>query len=147
MSNLKITSSAFENNNVIPDKYTCKGQNINPPLHIDEIPKNAKSLALIVDDPDAPNGDWVHWIVFNIFPNSDIKENSLPGKLGISDFKKNHYVGPCPPSGTHRYFFKVYALDANLTGLTLSSTKHDLVKAMEGHVVAKGELVGLASKD
>lgn len=141
---LKI-SSVFENNEKIPEKYTCDGENANPPLHIESIPKEAKTLALIVDDPDAPTGTFVHWVVFNIKIIKDIREDSIPGKEGINSFKKISYGGPCPPSGTHRYFFKVYALDSELD-LDSSATKADVEKAMKNHVLAKGELIGLYSK-
>ena len=112
---LELTSSAFKNNEMIPSKYTCQGEDINPELEIKNIPDGTKSLVLIVDDPDAPMGTWVHWVVFNI-PNTveKIKENSMPGVGGINNFGKLNYGGPCPPSGTHRYFFKLYALDTLL---------------------------------
>jgi Raf kinase inhibitor-like YbhB/YbcL family protein len=112
---MKLTSPAFEHNKSIPSKYTCQGEDVNPALAIDDIPEGTKSLALIVDDPDAPMGTWVHWVVYDIAPTSRIiDENSIPGKQGINDFRKKNYGGPCPPSGTHRYFFKVYALDTQL---------------------------------
>src|SRR4051812_30795928 len=115
---LKITSNGFASGGSIPNKYTCDGQNIHPPLHIRDVPKAAKSLAMIVDDPDAPGQIWVHWILWNIDPKtSEIAENSVPGSAiqGTNDFGEPKYGGPCPPSGTHRYFFKVYALDTSLT--------------------------------
>lgn len=142
---MKISSSAFLNNQEIPKKYTCDGEDVNPPLIIEEIPKNAKSLVLIVDDPDAPVGTWVHWVVFNINPKiKEIKENSVPKEaiLGRNDFGKLEYGGPCPPAGTHRYFFKVYALDKVLN-LGQGATKMDLEKEMKGHILDWGELVGL----
>ncbi len=139
---LKITS-AFANGEKIPKKYTCDGENISPELKIEGLPEAAKSLVLIVDDPDAPAGDWVHWVVFNIPVSGDkltIKEDSVPGEEGMNDFKKTSYGGPCPPGGTHRYFFRVYALDSMLT---LSfATKADVELAMKNHVLAKGELMG-----
>ena len=104
MSNLVISSPAFKNNKEIPRKYTCDGEDVNPQLDINGLPEETKSLVLIVDDPDAPMGDWVHWIVWNIAPTDKIKENSVPGVEGMNDFSKHYYGGPCPPSGTHRYF-------------------------------------------
>jgi hypothetical protein len=143
--NMKLTSSAFENNGIIPQKYACDGENINPPLKISEVPEGVKSLALIVDDPDAPMGTWVHWLVWNIDPSiSTIEENSVPtGTIkGLNDFKKNSYGGPCPPSGTHHYHFKLYALD-KMIDLNDSSAKKELEKAMEDHILDWAELVGL----
>jgi hypothetical protein len=112
---------------------------------IENAPLTAKSLALIVDDPDAPAGNWVHWVVWNIDPTTDeIRENTVPsGALqGINDFRKQDYGGPCPPSGTHRYFFKLYALDMMLS-LGPKANKTELERAMKGHIVAQGELIGL----
>jgi len=140
---LKI-SSVFENMGRIPQKYTCQGEDINPPLNIEDIPSNTKSMVLIVDDPDAPIGVWDHWIVWNI-PPGNIEENSIPGVQGKNSWGKNVWGGPCPPSGTHRYFFKVYALDIELN-LDESSNKKAVEAAMSGHVIARGELVGLYSK-
>ncbi|HJW28075.1 MAG TPA: YbhB/YbcL family Raf kinase inhibitor-like protein, partial [Saprospiraceae bacterium] len=111
---LQVTSTAFESQSMIPSKYTCDGQNINPPLDIDHIPDHAKSLALIMDDPDAGGGMFVHWVVWNIPITLHLQEHSIPGTEGMNDSRRVHYGGPCPPSGTHRYFFKVYALDATL---------------------------------
>jgi len=142
MKELRITSPVFENNGVIPKKYTCDGDDVNPPLNIEGIIKGTRSLVLIVDDPDAPMGTWDHWIVWNILPTEKIEENSVPGTEGLNDSRRHSYAGPCPPSGTHRYFFKVYALDTNLN-LHPNSRKKDVEKAMEGHVLAKGEIVGL----
>lgn len=139
---LEVTSDAFKANELLPSLYTCDGKNINPPLHIDHIPDGAKSLALIVDDPDAPGGMWVHWVVWNIPVTHVIDENKIPGTEGVNDFRRNHYGGPCPPSGTHRYFFKVYALNAVLD-LPTHSKKEDLEKAMHPHIVGFGEIVGL----
>ncbi len=145
MKELIISSSAFERNKLIPAKYTCDGANVNPPLQIEGIPEEAKSLVLIVEDPDAPMGLWIHWIVWNIPPTSKINENSIPGIEELTSSKKRRYGGPCPPSGTHRYFFKVYALDTRLE-LKGDSQKKDVEKAIENHVLAKGELVGLYSR-
>jgi len=145
MSGMQITSPVFEKNGFIPKKYTCDGEDINPQLLITEVPANAKSLALIVDDPDAPAGTWVHWVVWNIDPHShDIKENSLPkgASQGLNDFRQHNYGGPCPPSGTHRYFFKLYALDTMLT-LKSDSMKARVEKAMEGHIIAETQIIGL----
>ena len=144
---LKLTSPFFENNGKIQSKYTCDGQNTNPPLKIDRVPATAKSLVLIVDDPDAikPAGKvWDHWVIWNIDPKTkEIKENSVPtgavqGKNGSG---KNQYEGPCPPDAEHRYFFKLYALDTTLN-LPEGSTKQQVEKAMEGHITNQAELIG-----
>jgi hypothetical protein len=143
LKKLSVESPAFENNQLIPAKYTCDGDDVNPPLTIEGVPEGTKTLALIVDDPDAPMGIWNHWVVWDIPPNAHrIEENTVPGTEGISTSRKHVYNGPCPPYGTHRYFFKVYALDAKLN-LNANSTKKDVEKAMQGHVLAEGELVGL----
>jgi len=142
MKKLIVTSPAFENNGFIPSKYTCDGDNINPVLLIEGAPEATQSLALIVDDPDAPMGTWDHWIVWNILPTEKIEENSVPGTEGLNSFRRHSYGGPCPPFGTHRYFFKVYALDTKLA-IQPNSKKNDVEKAMEGHILAKGEIVGL----
>ena len=144
---MNVTSAAFQNGGRIPDKYTCAGDNVNPPLNVEGIPENAKSLVLIVEDPDAPRGNWVHWIVWNIFPVSRIPENKVPkdSVQGVNDYGKNNYGGPCPPSGTHRYFFRVYALDTELK-LNSSAKKADLVAATKGRILAKGELMGTYSR-
>lgn len=142
MKELTVSSPVFENNGRIPAKYTCDGDDVNPPLRIDGIPEEAVSLVLIVDDPDAPIGTWVHWVVWDIPPSERIEENSAPGTEGLNDFRRHSYGGPCPPSGTHRYFFKVYALDSKLN-LRPDSRKGDVERAMETHTIAKGEIVGL----
>ena len=139
---LDVTSSAFENQTLIPIKYTCDGENINPPLSIKSIPFEAKSMVLIIDDPDAPIRAWVHWIVWNIPLSKEIKENSVPGIEGWNDFRNQSYGGPCPLSGVHRYFFKIYVLD-DLLDLKPATTKTELEKAMNPHIIAFGELVGL----
>jgi Raf kinase inhibitor-like YbhB/YbcL family protein len=139
---LLVKSPAFESNQLIPAKYTCDGDNVNPPLTIDGVPEGTKSLVLIVDDPDATTGTFDHWVVWNIPPTSKIEENTVPGAEGLSSYRKHAYGGPCPPYGTHRYFFKVYALDTKL-GLSANSAKEDVEKAVESHVLAEGELVGL----
>ncbi len=142
MKELTVSSPAFENNKLIPSKYTCDGDNVNPPLTIEGVPDETKSLVLIVDDPDCPTGTWDHWIIWNIPPTNKIEENAVPGTEGVNDSRKHSYGGPCPPWGTHRYFFKVYALDTKLD-LSPNSRKKDVEKAMQGHILAKGELIGL----
>jgi Raf kinase inhibitor-like YbhB/YbcL family protein len=141
-STMKLTSPEFEHNSMIPSQFTCDGQDVNPTLNIEDIPEETKSLVLIVDDPDAPMGTWVHWVVFNIPVTSQIQKDSVPGRQGINDFRKKNYGGPCPPSGTHRYFFKLYALDIELD-LEESIRKEDVEEAMEGHILAQTELIGL----
>lgn len=145
MSEFMLSSTAFQNNGFIPSKYTCDGSDINPHLVIENVPAGTKSLALIVDDPDAPMGTWVHWLVWNIAPNTaGIKENNVPkgALLGLNDFKKQSYGGPCPPSGTHRYFFKLYALDSILN-LPSGAKKADIEKAMKGHIISQSQIIGL----
>src|SRR5450759_2772883 len=115
---LKVTSSAFSDGGKIPKKYTCDNSNVNPPVRIENLPKAVKSLALIVDDPDAPNRTWTHWLLWNIDPKAtEIREDSVPQNAiqGTSDFGSARYGGPCPPSGVHRYYFQAYALDAALS--------------------------------
>jgi Raf kinase inhibitor-like YbhB/YbcL family protein len=143
---LNISSAVFKADEMIPSKYTCEGANVNPPLDIKDIPEEAKCLALIVDDPDAPNGTWVHWVVWNIPVTHHLKERHVPGKEGVNDFQQHRYGGPCPPSGTHRYFFKVYALDA-LLDLPADARKTDLEKAMSEHIIGFGELIGLYKRN
>ena len=145
IQNIKVFSSAFESNSSIPRKYTCNAENINPPLEFEGIPKEAKSLALIIEDSDAPMKVFTHWIVWNIAPIAKIDEDSMPGIEGINDFRKIGYGGPCPPSGTHRYFFRVYALDKQL-GIKAGTSRKKLESEMKGHIVAKGELMGKYSK-
>ena len=137
-------TSIFKNGSEIPDKYGCKGRDVNPPLNISEIPEGALSLALIVDDPDAPSGDWVHWLVYNIDPKtSEIKEDSIPSGaiVGLNSYGNNNYEGPCPPRATHHYYYKVYALNVVLD-IPSSSEKSDLLKAIQGNVVDQAELMG-----
>jgi phospholipid-binding protein, PBP family len=142
---LSIYSSAFENGSFIPDIYTCDGDNINPPLEVLGISGDTVSLLLIMDDPDAPIGTFTHWVVWNIDPEMQIAENSIPGIEGANGANKVSYAGPCPPSGTHRYFFKMYALDTDLD--IESGSERGLVEdAMEGHVIAYGELIGVYSR-
>jgi Raf kinase inhibitor-like YbhB/YbcL family protein len=142
---MKLTSPEFKNNEMIPAKFTCQGEDVNPALVIEEAPSEAKSMVLIVDDPDAPMGTWVHWVVYDMPVVRRVEEDSVPGKQGMNDFRRKDYGGPCPPSGTHRYFFKLYALD-NEIGLSEGMSKEALEKAMEGHVIDKAELVGLYKK-
>jgi Raf kinase inhibitor-like YbhB/YbcL family protein len=139
---LKVTSTAFGAGKMILTTYTCKGKNINPPLNIGNIPEKATSLVLIVDDPDASGKTWVHWLVWNIPITHHIKEDTVLGEQGWNDFKNVTYGGPYPPSGTHRYFFKVYALDS-LLKLSPRTVKKELELAMSNHILAYGELVGL----
>lgn len=142
---MKITSTAFAEGLEIPSKYTCDGENVNPPLSFADVPSNTKSLVLIVDDPDAPMGTFVHWVLYNIPTTiNKIEEASLPESIsaGKNSAGSTTYIGACPPSGTHRYFFKLYALDAQLS-LQLNSTKADVEKAMEGHIVESSQLMGL----
>ncbi len=145
MEKLTITSSVFKNKGVIPAKYTCDGEDVNPPLSVEGVPEETEILVLIVDDPDAPMGTWDHWVVWDIPPTKKIEENSIPGTEGLNDFGKHSYGGPCPPSGTHRYFFKVYALDTKLD-LPSNSRKRNVEKAMEEHILAKGQITGLYSR-
>jgi Raf kinase inhibitor-like YbhB/YbcL family protein len=145
IQNIKVFSSAFVANGSIPEKYTCNGTNVNPPLEFEGIPEEAESLVLIVDDPDAPMKTFTHWIVWNIEPVAKIEEDSIPGVEGRNDFKKIGYGGPCPPSGTHRYFFRVYALDRQLE-LKAGAGRKELEKEMVGHIIAEGELMGKYSK-
>jgi Raf kinase inhibitor-like YbhB/YbcL family protein len=142
---MEIISPEFKHNEFIPKKFTCEGEDISPTLVIEGVPEGTKSLALIVDDPDAPMGTWVHWVVYDILPLKRIEENSIPGKQGKNNFGRLNYGGPCPPSGTHRYFFKIYALDTMLN-LKEGLSKGALEKAMEGHIIGKAELVGLYKK-
>ena len=150
-----ITSPAFKNNSKIPSKYTCDGKNINPPLEFSDIPKETKSLVLIIDDPDAPSKTWVHWVLYSIPPSTaKIEENSDTGGIqGMTDFGKLGYGGPCPPpaspnrgeSGTHRYFFKLYALDTILDAPS-GLTKQQVLEKVRDHVIEEAELVGLYNR-
>ncbi|MGE5555698.1 MAG: YbhB/YbcL family Raf kinase inhibitor-like protein [Methanocella sp.] len=144
MKTLTVTSSAFQYNQKIPGDYACDYENKNPPLTIEGVPEGTKSLALIFDDPDAVGGTFDHWVVWNIPPTqTKIGENTVPGVEGLNSDQQTGYVGPCPPPGKiHRYVFRVFALDT-LLNLGANSGKEDLEKAMEGHILAKGELVGL----
>lgn len=143
-SNMILTSSAFSNNDVIPTKYTCEGININPPLNISTVSIFAKSLVLIVDDPDSPSKDFTHWILFNIDPKTTfIDENAIPKESleGLNDFGESHYGGPCPNRGEHHYIFKLYSLDNSLN-LEKGATKKDLLNTMNGHILEQAKLIG-----
>ena len=143
-----IQSTAFGNNGKIPGVYTCDGENISPPLTFSGVPKSAQSLVLIMDDPDAPSGVWVHWLLWNIRAETQtIEEGETPKEAvaGTTSFGVAQYGGPCPPNGEHRYFFKLYALDAELE-LPKETTKEGLEEAMTGHVLDKSELVGYYSR-
>ncbi len=142
---MTVTSSAFKVNGTIPIKYTCRGENINPPLDISDIPSSTSCLAVIIDDKDAPGGTWLHWTVWNIPVTHHIEEDNIPGQQGRNDFRRNTYGGPCPPSGTHRYYFKVYALDEVLD-LGEGASLDELESAMADHIVGYGELIGRFSK-
>ena len=144
---MKITSSAFQQGENIPSKFSCDGSNTSPPLQISDVPGAAKSVVLIVDDPDAPSGLFTHWAVWNISPQtSTIAEGSTPkGVHGTNDFGKSGYGGPCPPSGAHRYYFKIFALDRELD-LPVGAKRSQLDAAMKGHVIAQGDLMGRYSR-
>ncbi len=154
---MMVTSDAFSQGGEIPSDYTCEGRDISPPLSWSEVDAGTKCLALIVDDPDAPDPaapkmTWVHWVLFNISPTASglaagATPNSLPrgAREGLNDWKRTGYGGPCPPVGRHRYFHKLYALDVELPDLA-RPTKAELLKAMEGHVIASAELVGTYKK-
>jgi Raf kinase inhibitor-like YbhB/YbcL family protein len=146
---IKVMSTAFSEGEMIPKQYTCDGKDISPPLSWSGVPEGAKSIALICDDPDAPMGTWVHWVLLNLPPKTEgLAEGVAASKRlengathGRNDFQNFGYGGPCPPGGTHRYYFKVYALDT-LLDLAPGVTKADLVKAMKGHILAEGQLMG-----
>jgi Raf kinase inhibitor-like YbhB/YbcL family protein len=150
---LDIRSSAFEEGEFIPKKYTCDGEDVSPPLSWRQPPKETKSIVLICDDPDAPMGTWVHWVLFGISPDtlelpegiSHDKEVLGGAKHGLNDFRKYGYGGPCPPGGTHRYFFKLYAVDIEV-GLNAGATKNEVLDAIKGHILAEGQLMGRYSR-
>ena len=145
---LTMTSDAFANGQSIPAKYTCKGKNISPALAWTDPPAGTQSLALIMDDPDPPGGTWVHWVLFNIPASTRMLPEGLHVSgisVGKNSWGEMQYGGPCPPSGTHRYFFKLYALDGDLS-LSPGTTKEQLLRAMDGHILAQGELVGTFGK-
>jgi len=146
---ITLTSPSFEEGEMIPVQYTCDGKNISPALNWKNIPDSTKSLALIVEDPDAPGQTWIHWVLYNIPPSvTELPENTSADKKlkngavnGTSSFRKLGYGGPCPPSGTHRYFFRIYALNTMLN-LDPGATKTELVDAMKGHILSEGQLMG-----
>ena len=146
---IKMKSTAFDEGGMIPKRYTCDGSDISPPLAWSAVPEGTKSLALICDDPDAPMGTWVHWVLFNLPADTrKLPENVPPQKRleneaihGMNDFRKIGYGGPCPPGGTHRYYFKLYTLDTEMN-LEPGTTKRELLDAMEGHILAQGQLMG-----
>jgi Raf kinase inhibitor-like YbhB/YbcL family protein len=143
---LTVSSPDFGANAMIPAKFTCEGASTSPALHLGEYPSQTKSLAIIVNDPDAPmSGGFTHWVAFNIDPTQDIPQNFKGGVQGLNGAKKAGYIGPCPPSGTHHYHFMVYALDQRLE-LGSNTDKAELEKAMQGHILAQGDLVGLYKK-
>lgn len=142
---INVRSIAFAHGGHIPARFTCEGDNISPALEIGDLPENAKSVALIMEDPDAPRGTFTHWLLWNIRPGEAISENNNAGTSGTNSFGKRGYGGPCPPSGVHRYFFKVYALDVELQ-IDPGSGKQALNEAMQGHIIAEGALMGLYQK-
>ncbi len=150
---LEIKSTAFKEGGTIPKKYTCDGPDVSPPLSWAQPPEGTKSLVLICDDPDAPMGTWVHWVLYGLSPNTlelpegvpDKKEVLGGAKQGTNDFRKIGYGGPCPPGGTHRYFFKLYAIDSELD-LSAGATKKEVLKRIEGHILAEGQLMGRYSR-
>ena len=146
---IKLTSRAFQEGGAIPAQYTCDGQNVSPPLAWGDVPAETKSLALVADDPDAPRGTWVHWVVYNLPAATKELPEGVPaagelaggGRQGRNDFGQTAYGGPCPPAGTHRYYFKLYALNATLD-LPVGATRQDLLRAMYGHILDEGQLMG-----
>ncbi len=144
---MELKSPEFEAGGDIPSKFTCDGNDVSPTLEISNLPDNTNTLALIVDDPDAPGKTWLHWLVYDISPPlSRIEQGDVPGKQGMNDFGKKDYGGPCPPSGRHRYFFRLYALDSELN-LQEGASRKDVESAMQGHVLEKTELMGLYQRD
>ncbi len=146
---LEIKSTAFVEGGTIPKKYTCEGPNISPPLSWTQPPEGTKSLVLICDDPDAPMGTWVHWVLYGLSPNTLELPEDVPGKKevlggakqGTNGFRRIGYGGPCPPGGTHRYFFKLYAIDSELD-FSAGATKDEVLRDIEGHILAEGQLMG-----
>ncbi|MFA5164177.1 MAG: YbhB/YbcL family Raf kinase inhibitor-like protein [Candidatus Omnitrophota bacterium] len=138
---MKLTSPDFADNGVLPAKFTVDGQEINPELDIEGIPDGTKSLVLIMEDPDAPGGTFTHWVVYDIPVETKIREDSIPGNQGLNTAGELDYVSPMPPSGTHRYIFKVYAIDRKL-GLPEGAKRRDVEQAMQGHVLGQAELTG-----
>ena len=144
---LKVSSSAFENEGIIPSEFTCDGQDLSPPISITDVPENAKTLSIIMDDPDAPMGTFTHWIVWNIPPNKTqfLRGEKIDFAQGHTSFGRSGYGGPCPPSGTHRYFFKIYALDTKLD-LKPGSGVKELQSAMSRHIIEEAVLMGKYSR-
>lgn len=145
---LSLSTTILSPDNYLPPVYTCQGQGINPPLEISNVPSQTKSLALIMDDPDAPIGIFTHWLIWNIDPKTtEIKENSVPAGAvqGSGTSGKSYYTPPCPPSGTHHYIFSVYALDVSLS-LPVGSSRQVLEQAMEGHIITYSQLITLYAK-
>lgn len=142
---LRISSPAFEDGNPIPPQYTCDGESINPPLQIGDLPDGTQSLAIIAEDPDAPNGTFFHWVCFNISPTHKIAENHQPGISGHNSHGKTGYTGPCPPGGEHQYFFTVYALDSRLD-LMAGAEAVELKQKMQPHLLGSGRLMGRYSR-
>ena len=138
---MEITSPAFNNNDLIPEQYTCDGINISPPLRIGHIPEGTKSLAVIMEDPDAASRTWIHWLMWNIPVTEEIGESEVPGVEGLNDFNLHQYGGPCPPHGTHHYYFKVFAIDTILE-LPAHTNARELEKAMQDHILTSGQLMG-----
>ena len=138
---LRVSSTAFGENNMIPGKYAHKGEDVSPPIEIGEIPATARSLVLMVEDVDAPQGSWLHWLVYNAPVMRHIGEGEIPGDMGVNDFGRVEYEGPCPPYGTHHYHFRVYALD-DLMDLPRGASRREVEEAMREHIVAFGETVG-----
>ena len=139
---LKLTSHVFNDGGSIPARYTCDGEGKSPPLKFEGVPENAQTLALTVDDPDAPNGDFTHWVAWNIDPKTtDIDENASPGTQGLNGFGNNGWGGPCPPMGQHRYIFKAYALDSKIN-LPKNAGLKELENAISGHILAQTQLTG-----
>lgn len=141
LTKLELKSPDFEAGENIPVQYTCDGENINPALELHNIPPETVSLAILMEDPDAPTGTWTHWLAWDIPNTTKIEENAVVGTQGINDFGTTTYQGPCPPIGTHRYFFRVYALDIKLE-LPIGSSREEMQKALEYHVIGSGELMG-----
>jgi hypothetical protein len=144
-ASFEISSPSFGQGEAIPVRHTCDGEDISPTLHFSGIPDQSRSIALVVEDPDAPKGNWVHWVVWNIPPRETIREGSVPGTEGMNDFRQQHYGGPCPPSGTHRYYFRAYALDDTLD-LPPSADRYQLAEHMQGHILAEAEWMGRYSR-
>jgi Raf kinase inhibitor-like YbhB/YbcL family protein len=146
---MKLSSLAFKESAMIPPKYTCDDDDVSPPLEWSGVPEGTKTFALICDDPDAPMGTWVHWVIFNLPGTGQSLKEGIPAsevfadgsKQGRNDFHRIGYGGPCPPGGTHRYYFKIFALDCALN-LKAGCTKAELLKAMEGHILSEGQLLG-----